>query len=318
MTIDAGISYDRVDILHGLEFFLVVVTSITKVISRREELIFNVGGMDIMAGLTIVNRRRVLDLVGRLGIVTFGTESGATLGQQTLLCRSVRSMTAQTIAILDRRVNRTLPFAFAVMTLLAKGRTCFQRQLRSLAGMRVMTTQAITIGHRRMNHLGILADKPVMALIAKRFPGGDQQFGVIAGMRGVAGGTSFVSNNRMDTFHPFGRVVVTAGTEISAAGDEKLLVFTLMGIMTTGTAVVEGGMNNLLSLAHAVVALFTKSGAVGSELESTLAAGVRDAARLVTGRTITTGDRVVLLYPFGCPQRCVTTGGHTTVRSGSG
>lgn len=167
-----------------------------------------------------------------------------------------------------------------------------------------------------MEHLGAFG-QAVMALFAKSRAGGEQQFGVSAGMRGVAGSTSFVRDDRMDTLHPFGRIVVTTGAEIAAAGAEKLFVFTLVGIVTAGTAIVEGGMNDFLSLTHAVVALLTKSSAVGSEFETALTARVGDAARLVTGATITACHRVVLQHSFNRPQRRVTAGGHTAVGSDS-
>ena len=183
--------------------------------------------------------------------------------------------------------------------------------------MGIMTAETITVSDRGMNDLGLFYQTSV-AWFAERFAGGKQQLGVIAGVRSVAGGTPFVSYNRMDTTHSLARIVVTAGTKGAIGGDEEFTIFTQVGIMTTGAAIFQGGMDHLLPLTPAVMALLAEGGAVGGEFESPLLAGVGNTAAFVAGRTISSGHRVVQLHPFCRSHRRVTFGGHATLGGGKG
>lgn len=368
MTIHTGIVDNGVDILHCLQLGFIVVTTVTEVVAGCDELVFAVAGMNIVTGLAVVQRWRMLDLLRRLGLVTLGTEWCAALGQQALLRRGVRGVATQTIPLFDRRMDRTLPLALAVMTLVTKsGRRCSQqplqarsvrrvtgsavalghrrvdngkslsftilalivvalltqcrphgyRQLRRFAGVGIVTTETIALPYRRMNNLGIF-HQTIVALLAERRTGGQEELRIITGVRRVTGSTPFVSDDRMDTLHPLGRVVVTTGTKVTAAGDQEFTIFAQVRIMTIRAAIFEGRMDQLLPLAHAVMALLAKSGAAGGELESPLFTGVRDAAGFVAGRTITTSHRIVQLHPFRRAHRRVTFTSHTALSGGQG
>jgi hypothetical protein len=153
----------------------------------------------------------------------------------------------------------------------------------------------------------------VVALITEGGAGGEKEFGVVAGVRRMAGSTAVVGNDRMDTLHPFGGIVVTSRTKRAPLGDQQFTMLTPVWIMATGAAIFEGGMNHFLAFAHAVVALLTQGDTISGEFESALFAGVRDATCFVTGRTITTSDRVVQGHSFGRSQRRVTFRCHTTL-----
>lgn len=132
-------------------------------------------------------------------------------------------------------------------------------------------------------------------------------------MRRVAGGAAVVGDDRMDTLHPLGGIVVTTGAEVTPFGAEKLAIFTPVRVMTTGAAIFEGGMDHFFALAHTVMALLAQGGTVSGKLESTLFAGVRQAAGFMTGGTITISYRVVQGHPFSCVHGCVTFRRHTTL-----
>lgn len=369
MAIEAGIGDDGVDILHRLQLFLVIVTSKTKVIPRREELIGDVAGMDIMAGLTIVHRRWMLDLLCRFGIMTLGAKGGATLGEQALLGGAMRGMATETISFFDRRVDRTLPLALAVVTSIAEGRdrrlqqplhlravrrmtsraialghwrmddgegfpfpvfalvvvTLFAKggtgsigQLRRFAGVGVVTAETVTIRHRRMNDLGLFADESVMTLIAKGATAGHEEFGIVASVRHMASGAAFVVNDRMDTLHPFGGIVVATGAQRTIGGDEEFTILTQVRIMTPGAAIFESRMDDLLPLAHAVMTLLTQGGPLGGESKCALLAGMGNPAGGVAGIAFATGERIVQLHPWCRCQRSVTFGGHATLSRSNG
>lgn len=368
VAVDTGIFDDRVNILHHLQLGLVVVATIAKVIAGGEELILDVTGVNIVTGLAVVHGRRMLDLLRRLGLVTLGAEEETALGEQSLLRRGVRGMAAQTVPLLDRGMDRTLPLALALVTLFAQGRSrrlqqplrarsvrgvtgnavaiadrrmddgenlplavlalvvvallteCRprrHRQLRRLAGMGIMAGETVALSHRRMNDFGIF-HQSIVALLAKSSAAGKEEFGIIAGMRRMTGRTPLVGDDRVNTLHPLGRIVVTTGAEVAPRGDEEFAIFTPVRIMATKATILQGGMDHLLPLAHAVMTLLAEGGATGGEAESPLLAGVGDAAGFVAGRTIAAGHRVMQLHPFRRRQRRVTLGGHATLGSGQG
>lgn len=121
MAIQTGIFDDRMDIFHLFQLGLVIMTGVAELISRCDELIPDVAGMNVMTGLAVIQRRRMFDLLRCLGIVTFGTKENTGLGEEPLLHRIMRRVAPQTIPVLHRGVNRTLPLDLAVVTFVAKG-----------------------------------------------------------------------------------------------------------------------------------------------------------------------------------------------------
>lgn len=363
MTMRAAIGDDGVNILDLFKLLLIVVTDETKVVARGNQLVFAVAGVDIVTGLTIVNSRRVLDLLRRHRLVTFGAQGRAGLGEKALFRGGVHSMTAQAIAFLHRRMNGTLAFALAVMTLVAKSRgdrrqqpfkggavrgvaggaiTLGDRrmdyrkglpfavlafavvalfaqggaggngQLGGFTGVGVVAAEAVPFSHRRVDHFGAL-QQAVVTLGAKRRTGSNKEFGIIAGVRRVTGGAAVFGDDRVETLHPLGGVIVTTCAKVAPFGAEKFAIFTPVRIMATGAAVIKGGMDHLLAFTHAVMALLAQGGAVGSQLESPLFAGVRQAAGFMARQTITTSHRVVQGHPFRRAHRCMTFRCHATL-----
>ena len=134
-----------------------------------------------------------------------------------------------------------------------------------------------------MDHFGLFADQSIVALIAEGLTSREEEFGMVAGVGGVAGGAAVVGDNRMDTLHPLGGIIVTTGAELTPFGAEKFALFTQVRIMATGAAVIKSGMDHLFAFAHAVMALLAQCGTVCGQLESALFAGVRKAACFMTG-----------------------------------
>lgn len=279
MTIPTGINDNGMDILHRLQLGFVIVTTITEVITGREELITGITAVNIMTGLTVVQRRRMFDLPRRLGLVTLGTERGAALGQQALLRRGVRGVATQTIPLFDRRMDRTLPFTLAVVTLVTKsGRRCSQQPLQARSVRRV-TGSAVALGHRRVDNgkslsFAILA-LIVVALLTEGRPGGDRQFRRIAGVGIVTTETIALPYRRMNDLGIFHQTIVTLRAERRAGGQEELGIISGVRRVTGGTPVVsDDRMNTLHPLGRIVVTTGTKVTAAGDQ-EFTIFAQVR-------------------------------------------
>ena len=87
----------------------------------------------------------------------------------------MRIVTGGAFAILHRLVLELDLFHWVIVTFHAKRASGLQSQFFIVAGVRIMTTEAFPIFRRWMSGFDLLCKKIVVALVAKRFAGLDEQ-----------------------------------------------------------------------------------------------------------------------------------------------